>query len=122
MIKQCIYQLGLTTFVLAALVDGSDGTCVNWESVNVEGHAYIDLALHSKSSEPECFQSSEDSQRGFHLVIPPKILEGDSRYQFRIIGRNPDYGSSEASVVLETLPVPQSGLCEVRIVFQKPKS
>ena len=89
---------------------------MHWECANEVDFAYMDLSNYSRSAEEVCFDSTSE-QRGFHLVIPPEVLEGDSQYQFRIVGRRADDNASPASaasVVISTLAVPQIGTCEVR--------
>ncbi|XP_059089873.1 uncharacterized protein LOC131885747 isoform X2 [Tigriopus californicus] len=98
--------------VIKALVTGSQGTCVHWECVLAEGFAFIDLSEHTKSAQVVCFTGTS-SQRGFHLVIPGGVLEGKTRYKFRLVARNPLLGISDASTVITTLEPPNEGTCEI---------
>ena len=104
-------------FTINAVISGAEGTCVQWTSALEDGFVFLDLTLLTKSAKIQCFVR-DVPRREFPLVIPPASpafsgLEGGASYKFLVSAEHPTLGSSEASVVVETLSPPQPGSVEV---------
>ena len=97
----------------SAVISGSEGTCVQWESAVEEGFVFLDLSLISKSSKLLCFKRDVPN-RDFPLVLPDpgltwRGLKPGAKYKFLVTASHPSLGSSEASVIIETLSPPSKG-------------
>ena len=78
-----------------------------------EGFVFLDLSLISKSSKVLCFVRDVPN-RDFPLVLPdPSLtwqgLKPGASYKFLVSASHPSLGTSEASVIIETLSPPSKG-------------
>ena len=74
---------------------------------------FLDLSLISKSSKVLCFKRDVPN-RDFPLVLPDpgltwRGLKPGAKYKFLVTASHPSLGSSEASVIIETLSPPSKG-------------
>ena len=91
-------------FLILALVTGSQGTCVVWESVQKPGFAYVDLR-GGKSGEKKCYNKNDVDKQPFYLTIPEGKLKPDLQYKFQVkamAGGNGNGPTGTSSLTIST--------------------
>ena len=88
-----------SSFVAIALVTGSKGTCVKWESVQKPGYAHLDLR-GSKSNAKTCYKKDDVEKQPFYLSIPEGQLEPDLKYLFKVKSFSASGGRTGASTLI----------------------